>query len=78
MGAEREAADSSSVGLSRPPTVPSVDIRCIEGVSVLIDATVELRLDRAADFGGTTGLGFDGPATGTPANFSFIALTEIG
>lgn len=33
---------------------------------------------RAADFGGTVGLGFDGPATGPPPNLSFIADTETG
>ena len=34
--------------------------------------------DRAADLGGTAGLGLDGPATAPPPNLSFIALTDIG
>ena len=35
-------------------------------------------LARAADFGGTIGFGFDGPATAPPPNLSFIADTETG
>jgi hypothetical protein len=34
--------------------------------------------ERAADFGGTIGLGFDGPATAPPPNLSFIACTDTG
>jgi len=67
----------STIGLSGPVISPSVDIRCMIGAGSGSGTERALPV-RAADFGGTIGLGFDGPATAPPPNLSFIADTEIG
>jgi hypothetical protein len=65
----------SSIGLSGPVRAPSVDIRCMIGAGRGSGTERALPV-RAADFGGTIGLGFDGPATAPPPNLSFIACTD--
>jgi hypothetical protein len=67
----------STTGLSGPAMSPSVVIRCMIGAGSG-SGTERALLARAADFGGTIGLGFDGPATAPPPNLSFIADTETG
>jgi hypothetical protein len=67
----------STVGLSGPVMSPFVVIRCMIGAGSG-SGTERALLARAADFGGTIGLGFDGPATAPPPNLSFIADTETG
>jgi hypothetical protein len=67
----------STVGLSGPVMSPSVVIRCMIGAGSE-SGTERALLARAADFGGTMGLGFDGPATAPPPNLSFIADTDTG
>ena len=67
----------SRTGLSGPVISPSVVIRCILGAGSG-SGTERALPARAADFGGTTGFGFDGPATAPPPNLSFIADTETG
>ena len=67
----------STIGLSGPVVSPSVDIRCITGAGSG-SGTERALPARAADFGGTIGLGFDGPAMAPPPNLSFMADTEIG
>lgn len=56
---------------------PAVDIRCIVGAG-RVSGTERALPERAADFGGTIGFGFDGPATAPPLNLSFIAATDTG
>jgi hypothetical protein len=67
----------STVGLSGPVISPSVVIRCMIGAGSG-SGTERALLARAADFGGTIGLGFDGPAKAPPPNLSFMADTETG
>jgi hypothetical protein len=67
----------STIGLSGPVMSPSVVIRCMIGADSGSGAERAL-LARAADFGGTMGFGFDGPATAPPPNLSFMTDTETG
>jgi len=54
---------------------PSVVIRCMLGAGSG-PGTERALILRAADFGGTIGFGFDGPATAPPPNLSFISDTD--
>lgn len=67
----------STIGLSGAVMSPSVVIRCMIGAGSG-SGTERALPARAADFGGTIGLGFDGPATAPPPNLSFMADTETG
>lgn len=67
----------STIGLSGPVISPSVVTRCMIGAG-RGSGTERALLARAADLGGTIGLGFDGPAIAPPPNLSFIADTDTG
>lgn len=69
------AVERLSTGLIGTETVPSMDMRRIEGT---VTASLLDLDDRWAALVGTGGLSFDGPATGPPVlpKRSFIALTD--
>jgi hypothetical protein len=69
-GSSKTTRSGSLVGVS-------VEERWMDGVTIG-SGTERALPERAADLGGTTGLGFEGPATAPPPNLSFIADIDTG
>ena len=79
LGIGSTGEDSSTITRSGDFLGISVVVSCVCMDRVTSGSGPERALpERAADLGGTAGLGLDGPATAPPPNLSFIALTDIG
>ena len=79
LGIGSTGEDSSTTTRSGDFVGISVLVGCVCMDRVTSGSGPERALpERAADLGGTAGLGLDGPATAPPPNLSFIALTDTG